>query len=78
VCEIGASRGHSTELLAMLPTIAVTGIDPCLDCDLNERFAGNSHVTVKKGISLEVLPKLHDPHDPVHLAHGLPRQYITA
>lgn len=63
MCEIGASRGHSTELLAMLPTIAVTVIDPCLDCDLNERFASNSHVTVKKGISLEVLPKLHDPFD---------------
>jgi hypothetical protein len=60
VCEIGASLGGSTELLAMLPTIAVTVIDPCLDCDLNEQFAGNSRVTVKKGISLEVLPELHD------------------
>jgi predicted O-methyltransferase YrrM len=63
VCEIGASRGRSTELLAMLPTIAVTVIDSCLDCDLNERFASNSHVTVKKGISLEVLPELHDTFD---------------
>lgn len=47
----------------MLPTIAVTVIDSCLDCDLNERFASNSHVTVKKGISLEVLPELHDTFD---------------
>ena len=63
VCEIGASLGGSTELLTALPTIALTIIDPCLDCDLNGKFAGNPHVTVKKGISLEVLPELSDAFD---------------
>jgi len=63
VCEIGAGSGRSTELLALLPAITLTVIDPCLHCDLNEKFAVNPHVTVKKGISLEVLPKLHDAFD---------------
>jgi predicted O-methyltransferase YrrM len=63
VCEIGASLGGSTELLAAIPSIALTVIDPCLDCDLNEKFASNPHVTVKKGISLEVLPDLRDAFD---------------
>ena len=40
VCEIGASLGGSTELLAMLPTIAVTVIDPCLECDLRSTDRG--------------------------------------
>lgn len=63
VCEIGASLGSSTQLLAVLPSIALTVIDPCLDCDLNEKFADNPHVTVKKGISLKVLPDLRDAFD---------------
>ena len=63
VCEIGARLGGITELLAMFPSIALTVIDPCLDCDLKEKFAGNPHVTVKKGISLKVLPELHNAFD---------------
>lgn len=63
VCEIGASRGSSTELLTALPSVDLTVVDPCLDCDLSEKFAGNSHVTVKKGISLDVLPELSDTFD---------------
>ena len=65
VCEIGASFGDSTDLLATLPNITITVIDPCLDCDLNAKYAGNPHVTVRKGISLEVLPQLHDPFDSI-------------
>ena len=63
VCEIGASFGESTELLAALPSIAVTVIDPCLDCDLEKKFGDTSQVTVKRGLSLEVLPGLHDSFD---------------
>jgi predicted O-methyltransferase YrrM len=63
VCEIGASLGGGTELLAPLPSIALTVIDPCLDYDLNEKFASNPHVTIKRGISLEVLPDLRDVFD---------------
>jgi hypothetical protein len=63
VCEIGASLGESTQLLAELPSSAVLVIDPCLDCDLSVRFAGNPHVTVKKGISLKVLPELREAFD---------------
>jgi hypothetical protein len=63
VREIGASQGGSTELLAVLPSIALTVIDPCLDCDLNEKFASNPHVTIKQGISLKVLPDLRDAFD---------------
>jgi hypothetical protein len=63
VCEIGASLGGSTELLAVLPSVSLTIVDPCLDCDLSEKFAGNPRVTVKKGISLEVLPELSDAFD---------------
>jgi hypothetical protein len=63
VCEIGASRGVSTQVLAALPGIAVTVIDPCLDCDLNQTFARNPHLTIRKGTSLEVLPSLQEVFD---------------
>jgi hypothetical protein len=63
ICEIGASFGESTELLAALPSIAVTVIDPCLDCDLEKKFDDISQVTVKKGLSLAVVPELHDSFD---------------
>lgn len=63
VCEIGANLGGSTEILAGFPSIALSVIDPCLDCDLEEKFAGNPHVTIKKGTSLEVLPQLSDGFD---------------
>jgi len=62
VCEIGASLGGATQLLAEFPSIALLVIDPCLDCDLSEKFA-DTHVTVKKGISLKVLPALRDVFD---------------
>jgi hypothetical protein len=58
VCEIGASMGEGTGILASVPQVRVTVIDPCLDCDLGEKFAANSRVSVKKGTSLEILPKL--------------------
>jgi hypothetical protein len=45
------------------PDVEVTVVDPCLDCNLAEKFAENSHVAVRKGISLEVLPKLAGTYD---------------
>lgn len=64
VCEIGASRGTSTELLAAaLPGIAVTVIDPCMDCDLVKKFAERFNVTVRKGTSLGVLQNLRETFD---------------
>ncbi len=63
VCEIGASFGDSTELLATVPGVSITVIDPCLDCDLAKEFAGNSRITIEKGISLDILPKLTSPFD---------------
>jgi hypothetical protein len=63
ICEIGASFGKSTVLLAALPSVAVTVIDPCLDCDLGKKFADAPQVTVKRDISLAVLPQLEDQFD---------------
>jgi hypothetical protein len=63
VCEIGSRFGGSANLLATLQDGAVTIIDPCLDCDLSEEFKGNPRVTVKKDISLSVLPHMNDPFD---------------
>jgi SAM-dependent methyltransferase len=63
VCEIGASLGEGTDMLASVPHVQVTVIDPCFDCDLAERYAKNSRVTVRKGTSLEILPKLEGAFD---------------
>lgn len=63
VCEIGASVGDGTDMLAAVPGVSDTVIDPCLDCDLGEKYAGKPHVVVRKGTSLEVLPKLNDVFD---------------
>lgn len=63
VCEIGSRLGGSATALASLSHTEVTVIDPCLDCDLDQKFARNTRVTVKKDISLKVLPDLNDPFD---------------
>jgi len=63
VCEIGAKLGESTERLRRIPGVSVTVIDPCLDCDLGARYSAYQNVTVIKGLSLEVLPKLEGAFD---------------
>lgn len=66
VCEIGASRGKcSEEMLRRVPELAYEIIDPCLDEDLVEKFANDRRVTVHKGISLDVLPKLTESFDAI-------------
>ncbi len=61
LCEIGSSLGEATELLCDLTDLRITTIDPCLDADLVERFAGNAQIEVKKGLSLDILPQLSEP-----------------
>jgi len=63
VCEIGASYGASTNVLASLPNVAITVVDPCLDCNLELKYADNDRVTVRKGISLDILPLLEGSFD---------------
>lgn len=63
VCEIGASLGEGTAMLVSVPGVKDTVIDPCLDCDLAEKFSGNSGVSVRKGTSLEILPRLDEAFD---------------
>jgi hypothetical protein len=63
VCEIGASLGEGTDLLMSVTGVQDTVIDPCLDCDLSQKFSGNPNVSVKKGTSLEILPQLDGAFD---------------
>jgi hypothetical protein len=63
VCEIGASYGASTDVLASMPDFAITVVDPCLDCNLEQKYAGNQRVKVKKGASLGILPTLEGSFD---------------
>jgi hypothetical protein len=63
MCEIGSCLGEGTDLLQDIPNLKVTVIDPCLDCDLEQKFAGDAHIRMRKGLSLEVLPKLTESFD---------------
>jgi hypothetical protein len=63
VCEIGASLGKGTDMLLSVPTVRATVVDPCLDCDLREKYADNPRVSIRKGTSLETLPKLDEAFD---------------
>jgi len=55
VCEIGASKGRSTDYLLKLPLEPHTIIDPCLDEDLQAKYSGNTRVHVVKKNSLDAL-----------------------
>lgn len=61
LCEIGACQGAGTEMLRKLPYLSVTVIDPCLDCDLRQKFAAAERIETRKGLSLQVLPTLDLP-----------------
>ncbi len=63
VCEIGASMGETTDMLVSVPSVGDTIIDPCLDCDLQEKYAKNPRISVRRGTSLEILPKLDETFD---------------
>lgn len=55
VCEIGARTGASTNYLLKLPLESHTIVDPCLDEDLEAKYAGNRRVHVVKSNSLDAL-----------------------
>jgi len=63
VCEIGASRGASTDSLLALPDVSITVIDPCLDLDLEAKYAGEPRATICKANSLFALPTLGQAYD---------------
>jgi hypothetical protein len=63
ICEIGSSLGEATELLRGIPRLEITTIDPCVDCDLQQKFASDARIDIRKGLSLEVLPTLDNPYD---------------
>jgi SAM-dependent methyltransferase len=62
-CEIGASIGLSTDEILKLPNIAYAIIDPGLDLDLVQKYAGDTRVTVIKKNSLDALPNLSGEFD---------------
>jgi len=62
-CEIGASTGNTADEMLALPGISYTIIDPCFDADLALKYADDTRVTVHKGNSLDVLPKLERVYD---------------
>ena len=55
VCEIGARTGTSTNYLVKLPLDNHTIIDPCLDEDLQAKYAGDPRVHVIRSNSLDAL-----------------------
>lgn len=64
LCEIGASKGESTDqLLSLFHLSSLSVIDPCFDADLSEKYAHDARVKVYKGNSLDVLPILNDSFD---------------
>jgi hypothetical protein len=63
VCEIGSSTGATSEKLLQLTDIKISIVDPCLDEDLDQKFAHTDRVTIHKGLSLDVLPGLSETFD---------------
>jgi hypothetical protein len=63
ICEIGASAGGATDFLKEAPGIRLAVVDPCLDTDLCAKYAGDKRITVHKGLSLEMIPKLSGTFD---------------
>ena len=59
-CEIGAQYGTATDGLLNLPDISYTVIDPCLELDLDSKYAADARVTVLRSNSLDALPQLHN------------------
>ena len=65
VLEIGASEGKHSRMLLTQSGIALTIVDPCLDQPLDQEFHSDPRITVHKGISLDVLPKLSGEFDAI-------------
>ena len=64
LCEIGASHGEATDRLRRSsPDLLITVIDPCIDTNLEQKYADDKRIEVKKGLSLEVLQSLSEPYN---------------
>jgi cephalosporin hydroxylase len=55
VCEIGSRTGASADHLLKLPLTSYTIVDPCIDQDLDAKYAGDARVQVIKSNSLDAL-----------------------
>lgn len=62
-CEIGASRGDTTDEMLGLSNVSYTIVDPCFDAGLALKYAGDARVVVHKRNSLDVLPNLEGIYD---------------
>lgn len=63
ICEIGALVGGHTDQLIRQDKVRLTVIDPCISLDLCEKYESHPQITMCKGLSLEVLPRLTSPFD---------------
>jgi len=63
VCEIGASFGGATDIVLEAKGVHLDVIDPCLDTDLCAKYSHEKRLTLHKGLSLDVLPKLSGKFD---------------
>jgi len=63
LCEVGAQGGGNIDRLLQMNGVAISIVDPCIDSDLDAKYAGNPRVAVKKGRSLEMLPVLGEQYD---------------
>ena len=63
ICEIGASFGENTDELLRSSATTFVLIDPCIDTDLESKYATNRRVKVAKGTSLSVLPTITESFD---------------
>ena len=54
-CEVGARDGTSTNYFLQLPLRTHTVIDPCIDADLQAKYAGDPRVRVIAANSLDAL-----------------------
>ncbi len=63
ICEVGASLGLNTERILTMADASMTLIDPCLDADLERKFAAEPRVSLHRGLSLEVLATVDEEFD---------------
>jgi predicted O-methyltransferase YrrM len=66
ICEIGSKYGEATDRLSLvIPDLSIDIIDTCVDNDLERKYESVERVEVLKGLSLEILPRLHGVYDAV-------------
>lgn len=63
ICEIGAHHGEATKKILEFPETSLTVIDPCVHENLGKMFGDNARVTIRRGLSLEVLPAMNESFD---------------